>query len=268
MVRRSLFIAGMLLALGSIAATASAQPGGGGGGMGGMFGGLFGGGAGATVTNLMLLRMPTVQTELSLTSGQQTQINDLLTESTQNIRDSMGQINFQDLMNATQEERQKMMDDIRKKVEDGTKGLDDKVGTILNPTQSKRLNELRLQRMGAAALILPETVKSLGLNNDQVTKIKGIISSATNAFTPPTFDPNQSPEDRQTAMQDLRKKMQDQTAKTQKDCLAVLTDDQSLTWANLCGKTFTFPANGGFGGGRGGRGGGGGFGGGGGPGGQ
>ncbi len=257
MVRRSLFVAGMVLALGSIAVTASAQPGGG-GGMGGMLGGLFGGGTGATVSNLMLLRMPEVQTELSLTADQQTQLNSLIQESTQKLRDSFSDINFQDLANATQEERQKMMTDIRKKVEDGSKGLDDKVGTILNATQSKRLHELMLQRLGAAALVLPDTVKALGLSTEQVTKINGIISGATSAITRPAFDPNQSQEDRQAAMQDLRKKIQDQTAKTQKDCLAVLTDDQSLTWANLCGKTFKFPANAGFGGGgRGGFGGGG-----------
>ena len=159
MVRRSLFVAGMVLALGSIAVTASAQPGGG-GGMGGMLGGLFGGGAGATVSNLMLLRMPEVQTELSLTADQQTQLNSLIRESTQKLRDSFSDINFQDLANATQEERQKMMTDIRKKVEDGSKGLDDKVGTILNATQSKRLHELMLQRLGAAALVLPDTVKA------------------------------------------------------------------------------------------------------------
>ena len=189
-------------------------------------------------------------------------------ESTQKIRDVLSEVNFQDMMSATPEEQQKFGENMQKKIADASKGLDDKVGTILNATQSKRLHELLLQRLGAAALVLPETVKALGLSTDQVTKINGVISSAASGFampTMPTYDPNQSPEDFQAAMrkamQQMGTKMQEQTAKMQKDALAVLTDDQSIAWANLCGKPFTFPANAGFGGF-----GGGGFGGGGGPG--
>jgi Spy/CpxP family protein refolding chaperone len=247
MVRRNVFIAGMILILGSVAVTASAQPGGPGGGMGGMLGGLFGGPVGQTASNVMLLGIPEVQTELNITPGQKTKVTALLDESRQKMRESFGQINFRDLMNATPEEQKKFRDDMQKKMADASKGVDDKVNAILDATQSKRLHELVLQRLGAAALVLPDTVKALKLNTDQVTKINGIISAAASGFPRPTFDPDQSQEERQKAMQDMRKKIQDQVAKTQKDCLAVLTDDQMLDWTNLCGKTFKFPENAGFG---------------------
>jgi hypothetical protein len=81
-----------------------------------------------------------------------------------------------------------------------------------------------------------------------VAKIKAIIAAPGSGFTMPAFDPNQSQEDRQAAMQGMIKKVQDQSKKVQEDSLAVLSDDQSIAWADLCGKTFKFPANAGFGG--------------------
>ena len=35
--------------------------------------------------------------------------------------------------------------------------------------------------------------------------------------------------------------MREQFEKAQKDCFAVLNDDQMLDWTNMCGKTFKFP---------------------------
>ena len=57
----------------------------------------------------------------------------------------------------------------------------------------------------------------------------------------PAFDPDQS-QDRQAAMRAAMQKRQEQAAKVQTDALAVLTPAQSATWADLCGKKFTFPA--------------------------
>jgi Spy/CpxP family protein refolding chaperone len=233
MVRRSLFIAGVTFVLGSIAVTASAQPGGGGPGF---FGGMLGGGGGlGGGINLMLLRTPEVQKELKLTPDQTSEISTLQGEVMEKVRASFQQVNFQDLQNASDEERQKLFTDMRKKAEEATKGVDDKVSSILDATQSKRLHELLLQRLGPAALTRPEVVKQLNLTDDQVAKITKIQTDARPQF--PRMDPNQSPEDRQAAMQ----KMRDQFQKSQKDMLAVLSDDQMLDWTNMCGKTFKFP---------------------------
>ena len=248
MVRRNLWIVATVLVLGSVAATAMAQPGGG-------FGrGMFGGGGGANATNLNLLQIAEVRTELAVTPDQQTKITDLISESRQKMQDAMSGMTMPDMQNATDEERQKFMTQLRKKMDEANKGNDEKVAGILNATQSKRLHELLLQRMGASALVLPDVVKALGLGDDQVTKIKAAIAAGNSARPQFTFDPNQSPEERQTAMQELQKKIQEQSKKTLDESVAVLTDVQKSSWTALCGKPFTFPASagrGGFGGGRG-----------------
>jgi hypothetical protein len=248
MVRRNLWIVATVLVLGSVAATAMAQP----GGMG-----MFGGGGGANVTSLNLLQIAEVRTELAVTPEQQTKITDLAGEVRQKVQDAMSGVSFPDMQSATAEERQTFMTDMRKKMDEANKGTDEKLGGILNGTQSKRLHELLLQRIGAPALVLPDVVKSLGLGDDQVTKIKAAIAAGNSARPQFNFDPNQSPEDRQAAMQEMQKKIQAQTKKTMDESVALLTDAQKTSWTALCGKPFTFPANagrggrGGFGGGMG-----------------
>jgi hypothetical protein len=216
---------------------ASAQPGQGGpGGPGGGMGGFFGGGVSRGIS-AMLLAMPEVQTELSLTDDQKKKIEDLGQDVRDKARASFGNINFQELQNMTDEERQKKFEEMRKKAEDVTKGLDEKISGILDAKQSERLKQLQLQREGAMALTRAEIAKKLALTEEQQAKIKKLVEDARPTNTTRFFDPNQTPEERQAA----RKKMQDQIEKVQKDCLAVLTDDQMLDWTNMCGKTFKFP---------------------------
>ena len=130
---------------------------------------------------------------------------------------------------------------MRKKFEESGKEIDEKVGKILDAKQVERLHQLQLQREGAMALSRPDVIKKLNLSEEQQAKIKKIQEDAR-----PTgragFDPNQSNEDRQAAF----KKMREQFEKAQKDCFAVLNDDQMLDWTNMCGKTFKFPERQGF----------------------
>jgi Spy/CpxP family protein refolding chaperone len=238
MLRRDLIIAGALLVLGSMAVTATAQPPGGGGG-------LFGGGGlgRALGSGAMLLGIPEVQTELSLTDDQKEKIQTINDDVRQKARDSFQGFNFQDLQNMSDEERQKQFDDIRKKAEEAAKGVDEKITGVLDGKQKERLKQLQLQREGALALNRPEVIKKLSLTEEQQANIKKIQKDAEPTNARQFFDPNQSPEDRQAAF----KKMRDQMDKAQKDCLAVLTDDQMLDWTNMCGKTFKFPERQGFG---------------------
>ena len=152
------------------------------------------------------------------------------------MRASFGQVNFQELQKLSAEEREKRFGEMRKKSEEATKEIDEKIGRILDAKQAERLNQLQLQREGAMAPIRPDVIKKLGLSEEQQAKIKKIQEDAR-----PTgragFDPNQSDEDRQAAL----KKMREQFEKAQKECLAVLNDDQMLDWTNMCGKTFKFP---------------------------
>jgi Spy/CpxP family protein refolding chaperone len=231
MLRRNLFTAGMFLACGLMAVNASAQ--GPGGSAGGGFGRVMGGGGNITAT--MLLGVPEVQKELNITDEQKTKIETIGQDVRDKMQQARGNFNFRDLQNMSDEEQQKAFADIRKKVEEVTKGIDEKVAGILDAKQNERLKQLQLQREGALALTRPEVIKKLSITEEQQAKIKKTLEDARP--TGNLFDPNQTPEERQAGI----KKIQDQMEKAQKDCLAVLTDDQMLDWTNMCGKTFKFP---------------------------
>ena len=184
----------------------------------------------------MLLGIPEVQKDLNLSDGQKQQIDALLADAREKARASFGPATFQDRRNLSAEEREKRFNDMRKKFEEASKGIDEKVGTLLDAKQAERLKQLQLQREGAMALSRPDVIKKLELSPEQQAKIKKIQEEAR-----PTgragFGPNQSNEDREAA----RKKMREQFEKTQKECFAVLSDDQMLDWTKMCGKTFKFP---------------------------
>ncbi len=193
---------------------------------------MFGGGSGA-----MLLGIPEVQTELGLASDQKTEVTTLLTEAREKMRSSFGQVNFQELQNLSQEERQKRFDEMVKKAEEANKGLDEKITKILKPEQSTRFKQLQLQRQGARALTTADVIARLKISDAQETKIKKILADARPTGGRAAFDPNQTAEERQANM----KKMREQMEKAQKECFAQLSDDQMLDWTNMCGKTFKFP---------------------------
>ena len=91
------------------------------------------------------------------------------------------------------------------------------------------------------ALSRPEVIKKLDLSEEQQAKIKKIQedarpkAEAVSTRTSPT----------RIARQRVQK-MREQFEKAQKECLAVLSDDQMLDWTNMCGKTFKFPQRQGF----------------------
>ena len=228
MLRRSVVITGIFVASASIAMTAAAQS-----NRGGMLFGRGGGGSGA-----MLLAIPEVQKELNLSDDQKKQIETLGQDVRAKVRASIGSVNFQELRNLSEEEREKM----RKKFEEATKGIDEQVSKVLESKQVERLHQLQLQREGAMALSRPDVIKKLDLSEEQQAKIKKILEEARPQGRS-GFDPNQTEAERQAA----RTKMREQFEKVHKDCFAVLTDDQMLDWTNMCGKTFKFPERQGFG---------------------
>ena len=108
----------------------------------------------------------------------------------------------------------------------------------------KRLNQLQIQRKGAAAFTRPEVVAKLALTDDQKEKIKKVQDDARTQGHG-AFNRNASATERQAAIA----KMQESRAKVLKDVLAVLNDDQLMSWTELTGKEFKFPQGmGGFGG--------------------
>lgn len=205
----------------------------------GGFGGGFGGPFGAFNSPAALAGMPQVQEEIKVSEEQKKQIDEGLAE----LR---GGFNFQELQGLSAEDREKRMEEMRKKAETAGKAFEEKMNKILKPEQLARLKELSLQRQGAMALLRPDIAKDLGLTEDQRKKMQGIFESARSANQPNLRELSQ--EEREKVMTENREKLE----KAQAELLAVLTDDQKAKYAELKGKEFKFPEPrfGGFGGGN------------------
>lgn len=193
----------------------------------------FGGPGGMMGSPVGLLRMPEVRKELSLTEEQNKQVEAALEQA------NPGRGGFGGQQDLSQEERQKRMEEMRKKMDEATAS----VKKVLTPEQNKRLEQLTLQRQGAGALARPEVAKQLGLSDEQKEKIAKIQESTRVNFR------ELSDEERQKAFAEMPQKQE----KARSEILALLTDDQKAKWSEMKGKEFTFPQFGGPGGGPGGR---------------
>jgi Spy/CpxP family protein refolding chaperone len=215
-VTRVSVVGGLVLLL--AASTAFAQQGGG-----------RGRGMGFQQSGVMLLGMDEVRKEIGTTDEQNKQIDELQQE----LRGSFG--GFQGFGDLSAEERQKRMDEIRKKGEE----IDAKLARVLKPEQLDRLNQLRVQREGALALTRADVQEKLGFSQEQKDKVR----KAQEAGRPPAgFNfQNASDED--------RAKLREAREKAEADTLAVLTPEQKKKFDEMKGKPFEFP-RGNFGGNR------------------
>jgi hypothetical protein len=225
-------LSGLIVVLAGTIASAQESGSGGSSGRGGR-----GGFGGATASYGMLLRMPEVQKELGFSESQTSQIEETEKEVMDQIRSSFANINFQEIQSLSQEEREKRFADMRKKGEEIGKQVEEKVKKILDAKQVTRLDQLVLQYAGASAFSRPEVIKKLDLTEDQQAKIKKIQDDSRTQGRG-RFGRNMSEEQRTEAF----KKMQESREKAQKDALGVLTDEQMMTWGEMCGKEFKFPA--------------------------
>ena len=271
MARRGVVMSAVVVLL--LAGLALAQPpqGPGGGGFGkggpgmggpGMGGGFGFGGPGMQATLMSLVGIPDVQKELGVSDEQKKAVAELAAETQKQMRSSMAGFDFEKFQNMSQEERQKFIADSRKKSEETTKAAEEKLRKILDEKQMARLNQLRLQREGIAALSRPEVAKELGLSEDQVAKIRKLQQQGRPGFGGPGA--KGGPGGPGGDFREMMAQMQKQREKLQADVLAVLTEEQRAKWTEMKGKEFKFPqpkfpagfgpgGPGGFGGGKGGE---------------
>lgn len=157
----------LLVALGVavLMTSAMAQPGGGGRGQGRggmrMMGGMQ--------SSAFLLQRPDVQADLKLTDDQKTKLSGLRDEMMETFRSS-----FQDLRDASPEERQKAMQKVNEE-------MDKKINGVLNADQQKRLKEIGIQLGGLRVVTTPEMQKALGITEDQKTKIQALLAKQAEA---------------------------------------------------------------------------------------
>jgi len=197
------------------ASTAFAQQGGG-----------RGRGMGFPQSGVMLLGMDEVRKEVGTTDEQNKQIDEIQ----QDLRSG-----FQGFGDLSADERQKRMDEMRKKGEEA----DAKLAKVLKPEQLDRLGQLRIQREGAAALARADVQAKLGLSKEQKDKI---VKAQEGARPPADFN-------FQNATDEDRTKLREAREKAEADTVAALTPEQKKKFDEMKGKPFEFP-RGNFGGGN------------------
>lgn len=152
---RPFLLGAALVASALLASDASAQPPGGGRGRG------MGGG----MSLAALLRQEAVQADLGLSAEVKTKLASALPE-----RGPGGGANPRDM---SDDERRKWMEERRaRQAED-----DATIAGIISPEHLGRLKQIRVQAMGAQALMDPEVAKEVGVTDDQVQKLQDAMQS-------------------------------------------------------------------------------------------
>jgi hypothetical protein len=110
-----------------------------------------------------------------------------------------------------------------------------KLQAILNETQWKRFNELRLQQEGVNALMRPEVAKEVGLSESQTTKHREVQQSSQEAMREAMMAAREGGGmDRECMMAVMEMSRKDTDAKM----LAVLNETQRVKWQAMQGKAF------------------------------
>ncbi|MEM9367350.1 MAG: hypothetical protein AAGD07_15260 [Planctomycetota bacterium] len=221
---------------------------GGGGFRGG--GGTRGGGPGGGGGNVMsLLLIEEVREEIGLQADQV----DALRKTGEGLRDRMRPPEGFNFREASEEDRQKMFDEMRAKQQQVEEELRADLEVILLPDQMDRLDEIHLQQRGVRALADPDVQAKLTLSPQQVEEVKAITDSMGDRVR----EVFQSGDREQ-----MRELMEAARDEVEAETLGVLTTEQKAKFEELKGEPFEMPEREGrFGRGGGPGGGGGGFGG-------
>jgi hypothetical protein len=197
-------------------------------------GGPGGPGQGQQNPTAALLGMPDVQAELKFSAEQKEAITKAIADSQKVVQEAFSGLDPRQLGELSEEERNRRVNEARTKADDANKAAEKVFGETLSKQQAARLDQLRLQREGASAILKPETVKSLGLTEKQVKQLTEVQARSFAGMGPAVV-----------------------SSQAQADLLAVLSTEQQTKWAELSGPAFQFsapPAGGGFGRGPGGPG--------------
>ncbi len=225
-----------------IPAFVQAQPPG--GGRGG-FGGFGGGRGGFTIDRAVLLRADQVRKELKIEEAQAATIDAAL-EAYREEREERNNAPRPDrdaLDKMSEEERTAAVEKSRKEREELSKKTDEVLNALLEPEQSKRLDQISLQAKLAFATVQTlkgEELKSkLSLTDEQLTKLDDAGKAAT-AEMQAMFQGLRGGGGGGDAggFEQMQEKMTAARAKTAEVAMAILTADQAKTIDELKGPKF------------------------------
>ncbi len=190
--------------------------GGPGGGRGG-FSGRRGGGGGL----LGELGNEATRGEIKVSDEQMKKLEEI-GQSMGNSREQFGDI-FGRMQSAqSEEERNKVREELRAKMEEVRSEAESKMKSVLSEEQFKRLDQIRLHREGTRAFGREDVQNELGLSDDQKKKLEALQESRSEKFRALGF--GASEEDRRKLSEEF-----------EKATMAILTDDQKKKWVERIG---------------------------------
>lgn len=188
----------------------------GGGGPGGPGGGRRGGGGGL----LGEVQNEGTRSEINLTEEQLEKLNEI--GQSMGNRDQFGDI-FSRMQSAeSEEERTKIREEIRTKMEETRTQAEEKMKSVLSEDQFKRLDQIRLHRDGSRALGRDEIQSELGVTDEQKQKLEALQAEQFEKYRELGF--GSSAEDREKVRQEFEEKT-----------MSILTEDQKSKWQKKLG---------------------------------
>ncbi|MBP85678.1 MAG: hypothetical protein CMJ64_03015 [Planctomycetaceae bacterium] len=210
----------VFVCLSSLVINASAQA----QGRGGFGGGIFG-------RSSLLIDIPEVRTELHV-ADEQKELLDALEADLSNQRRAMFSAGGQERPPQDPHGQGDWFEKLRSRLEAFDRRGEQIVSIVLEPDQTNRLTELRLQREGARAFRRSDVLDKLEVSEEQRKEIADVLKANATPRLEPVFNFDQ---------------MREQLAKQQVAVLAILTDEQKTSWEELKGAPFQFPRRGRFG---------------------
>jgi hypothetical protein len=166
-----------------------------------------------------LLGMPEVQAELKLSEKQKEAVTAANADLQKASQAAFSGFDPRRMGEMSEEERTKAFTEARTKSEEANKRADEIFRTTLSKEQTARLDQLRLQREGATAILKPETTAALKLSDQQIKQITEVQARSFAGMGPAVVSPQ-----------------------AQADLLALLSPEQRKQWAEMTGDEFKFPA--------------------------
>jgi hypothetical protein len=197
---------------------------------------------------LDLLDLREVQRELKLTDDQKQLIADLKKDLDKE-RSAAGVQDFRAFLQLTPSERARYMERARAAAEAAARKADQLLAVILDPAQSERLRQLRLQRQGPEALGMPGTAGTLQLTESQRAAVRKLLAEPLAPAELPVESAKTDSEAAQKAElfkrseEDWERAMREARQRRDTQLLRLLTDDQKQRWQTMLGKPFVFPAS-------------------------
>ncbi|MDG1896848.1 MAG: hypothetical protein P8J37_18235 [Fuerstiella sp.] len=248
------------------------QQGGRGGQQRGGFGQQLGPGGGApSVSKAHLLGVEDVKDELDIDEVQQTTIAaalEIYRQERDDARPERGQFDRSQFENATDEERQalrdkmeKERDELNKKRDALNKKTDQMLATLLEPEQVKRLGQIAFQvriRFGLIAVLKSDEMRDkLSITDEQIAKFDKVEEDASAARRKMFEGLRSGGGGERPDFSKIGEMMAESRKETEKNVLAVVTDEQNAILASMKGEAFEFDmralqrggGRGGFGGG-------------------